>query len=100
MYKRQVNGAFQKKYTWDGAVVRWMLRNPVYAGPVSYTHLDVYKRQATGLTVQSQNWLSNLVNDDWSIAKIITAPPYDSAEHYKKALVNISSINYLSLIHI
>ncbi|MEE0187245.1 MAG: WG repeat-containing protein [Oscillospiraceae bacterium] len=53
-----------------------------------------YSSIATGLTVQSQNWLSNLVNDDWSIAKIITAPPYDSAEHYKKALVNISSINY------
>lgn len=30
--KNSVNGAFQKKYTWDGAVVRWMLRNPVYAG--------------------------------------------------------------------
>lgn len=30
--KNSVNGAFQKKYTWDGAVVRWILRNPVYAG--------------------------------------------------------------------
>ena len=30
--KNSVNGTFQKKYTWDGAVVRWILRNPVYAG--------------------------------------------------------------------
>lgn len=28
-----------------------------------------YSSIATGLTVQSQNWLSNLVNDDWSIAE-------------------------------
>lgn len=27
-----VDGIFQKKYTWDGAVVRWILRNPVYVG--------------------------------------------------------------------
>lgn len=53
-----------------------------------------YSSIATGLTVQSQNWLSNLVNDDWGITRIITAPPYESSEHYKKALVNISGINY------
>ena len=46
------------------------------------------------LTIQSQNCLSNVVNDNWSIAKLITAPTYDSSEHYKKALVNISGINY------
>ena len=46
------------------------------------------------LTIQSQNCLSNVVNDNWGITKLITAPPYDSSEHYKKALVNISSINY------
>lgn len=46
------------------------------------------------LTIQSQNCLSNLVNDNWGITKLITAPPYDSSEHYKKALVNISGINY------
>lgn len=46
------------------------------------------------LTIQSQNCLSNVVNDNWGITKIITTPPYDSSEHYKKALVNISSINY------
>ena len=46
----------------------------------------LYSSIATGLTVQSQNWLSNLVNDDWSIAKIITAPPYDSAEQTMKII--------------
>ena len=46
------------------------------------------------LTIQSQNCLSYVVNDNWGITKLITAPPYDSSEHYKKALVNISSINY------
>lgn len=46
------------------------------------------------LTIQSQNCLSNLVNDNWGITKLITAPSYDSSEHYKKALVNISGINY------
>lgn len=53
-----------------------------------------YSSIATGLTVQSKNWLSNLVNEDWSIAKLITAPTYDSSEHYKETLVNISGINY------
>lgn len=53
-----------------------------------------YSSISTGLTVQSQNWLSNLINDDWGITKIITAPPYESSEHYKKTLVSISSINY------
>ena len=46
------------------------------------------------LTIQSQNCLSNVVNDNWGITKLITAPSYDSSEHYKKALVNISGINY------
>lgn len=53
-----------------------------------------YSSISTGLTVQSQNWLSNLINDDWGITKIITAPPYESSEHYKKTLVSISGINY------
>lgn len=38
--------------------------------------------------------MSNLVNDDWGITRIITTPPYESSEHYKRALVNISGINY------
>lgn len=55
---------------------------------IKYSSTTIY------LTIQSQNWLSNLINDSWGITKIIAAPPYKSYEHYKKSLVNISSIDY------
>lgn len=53
-----------------------------------------YSSVTKGLTIQSQNWLSNLINDEWGITKIIASPPYDSSEHYKNSLVNISGVNY------
>ena len=35
-----------KPYEWAGVSVVRMLEKPEYMGAVSYTHLDVYKRQA------------------------------------------------------
>ena len=37
-----------RPYDWYGNTVSTLLERPEYMGPVSYTHLDVYKRQAMG----------------------------------------------------
>ena len=46
------------------------------------------------LIIQSQNYFSNIINDNWGITKIIESPFYESSEHYKKSLIDISSVNY------
>lgn len=53
-----------------------------------------YSDVTQNIVIQSQNYCSNIINDDWGITKILSPPPYDSSEHYKTALVNISGINY------
>ena len=35
----------EKAYAWTIAQVKSILKEETYIGPVSYTHLDVYKRQ-------------------------------------------------------
>ena len=42
-----------------------------YTGAVSYTHLDVYKRQELHL-------------DDWTIAKLLGHSNINSVKHYRK----------------
>ena len=67
--------------------------------PVSYTHLDVYKRQDQGISIDGKT-MKNAIDEDGNQTHILSAIGHETATCFAQKKVDSLPIVGLSLIHI